>query len=329
MNSSYGLTPDQENPRKWSRFFLNLPGLIALTLLITGILLHNDEGKKVFQAFETIDLRWLGLAFLFQFCTYLCSACVWRWTLHHLDLKLSLHTLMKLAVKKLFVDQVIPTGGIGGTILMTRSLLKQNIPPDKATTGVLANFYSYYAAYSFAVMTSLCILWTHSSMSSLVQKIAFFFLCVLCFILFIAWAVTRPADNFLKRNLEKFSFIKRILNVLRTASPKQAIHPKIFIPNILFQTGVFILDTATLAIILHALGQNTFSPMLFASFMMAYVVETLGPIPGGLGVFESSAVAMLSLAHIPLSTALVATLILRGFTFWFPMIPGVILMRKD
>ncbi|QQR79335.1 MAG: flippase-like domain-containing protein [Deltaproteobacteria bacterium] len=329
MDSSQAQTIDQENPRKWTRFFLNIPGLIALTFLVIGITLHNGEGKKVVEAFRTMDPRWISLAFFFQLCTYICSACVWRWTMHHLDLRLSIRSMMKLGVKKLFVDQVIPTGGVGGTVLITRSLLKQNIPPAKATTGVLANFYSYYAAYTLAVMASLGILWTHSSMSSLVQKIAFFFLCIVCLILFTAWAVTRPTDNLWKRNLERFSIIKKLLAVLNTASPKQAVHPKILIPNIFFQMGVFIFDTATLTIILHALGYDAFLPMLFASFMMSYVVETLGPIPGGLGIFESSSVAMLTLAHIPISTALVATLILRGFTFWLPMIPGVILMRKD
>ena len=67
----------------------------------------------------------------------------------------------------------------------------------------------------------------------------------------------------------------------------------------------------------------------FASFVIASVVATLAWIPGGLGTFEGTCVAMLHLHGVPIEAALAATLLLRGFTFWLPMLPGFALARRE
>jgi hypothetical protein len=51
------------------------------------------------------------------------------------------------------------------------------------------------------------------------------------------------------------------------------------------------------------------------------------PVPLGLGSFEAGSAGMLSLLGVPLPVALAATLLLRGFTLWLPLLPGLILMR--
>jgi hypothetical protein len=38
---------------------------------------------------------------------------------------------------------------------------------------------------------------------------------------------------------------------------------------------------------------------------------------------------MLALFRVPVEVALTATLLLRGFTYWLPMAPGVWLSRKE
>ena len=57
------------------------------------------------------------------------------------------------------------------------------------------------------------------------------------------------------------------------------------------------------------------------------MVATLGPIPLGLGTFEAGATGMLSLMSVPLEAALAATLLLRVFTLWLPLLPGFMLIR--
>ena len=51
---------------------------------------------------------------------------------------------------------------------------------------------------------------------------------------------------------------------------------------------------------------------------------TLGPIPLGLGAFGAACVGMLNLLGVAIEAALAAMLLLRGLTFWLPMLPGFV-----
>jgi uncharacterized protein (TIRG00374 family) len=88
------------------------------------------------------------------------------------------------------------------------------------------------------------------------------------------------------------------------------------------------LDAATLAVMLLAVGARPDPLSCFAAQVMAQVASTVGVMPGGLGTFEAGSVATLTLTGTPPAAALSATLLLRGFTFWLPMIPGLILLRR-
>jgi uncharacterized membrane protein YbhN (UPF0104 family) len=98
----------------------------------------------------------------------------------------------------------------------------------------------------------------------------------------------------------------------------------------LLQLAVFLLDTATLAVVLAAIGSDgAHLPGVFASFMIASVAATVGPTPLGLGTFESVSVATLALVGVRLEAALAATLLLRGLTLWLPMLPGLWIARRE
>jgi uncharacterized membrane protein YbhN (UPF0104 family) len=61
--------------------------------------------------------------------------------------------------------------------------------------------------------------------------------------------------------------------------------------------------------------------------MLASVAETVSLIPGGVGTFDAACVGLLNFLEVPLETALAGTLLLRGFTLWLPLLPGLYLLR--
>jgi hypothetical protein len=65
------------------------------------------------------------------------------------------------------------------------------------------------------------------------------------------------------------------------------------------------------------------------TYVCAAAAATIGPMPLGLGTFEAVCVAVLHLQSLSMEAALTATLVLRGFTFWLPMAPGLILARRE
>jgi uncharacterized protein (TIRG00374 family) len=93
--------------------------------------------------------------------------------------------------------------------------------------------------------------------------------------------------------------------------------------------AIFLLDAATLWVMLLAMGQDVSFLVAFTSFVVSSIVATLSPIPLGLGVFEASPTGMLSALGIPVEAALTSTLLLRGFTLWLPMLPGLWLARRQ
>lgn len=89
-----------------------------------------------------------------------------------------------------------------------------------------------------------------------------------------------------------------------------------------------VLDASTLAVMLAAVGVRPDPLACLAAQVMAQVATTVGLVPGGLGTFEAGSVATLTLTGTPAAAALSATLLLRGFTFWLPMLPGLVLLRR-
>jgi hypothetical protein len=49
----------------------------------------------------------------------------------------------------------------------------------------------------------------------------------------------------------------------------------------------------------------------------------------GLGSFEAALVSLLTLTGTGLEAAFAATILLRGLTFWLPMLPGLWLARRE
>ena len=89
------------------------------------------------------------------------------------------------------------------------------------------------------------------------------------------------------------------------------------------------LDALTLWLAFKDIGAVPAIWVVFVSFTIASMVATTGPIPVGLGTFEAGSVGMLSFLGVPIEAALAATLLLRGLTFWLPMLPGIWLARRE
>jgi uncharacterized protein (TIRG00374 family) len=105
--------------------------------------------------------------------------------------------------------------------------------------------------------------------------------------------------------------------------------PRLAGETVALQLLVFVLDAATLGTMLLAVGAPMSPGIVFASFVFASVIATLAWVPGGLGTFEGTCVALLSAHGVAVEAALAATLLLRGFTFWLPMLPGLWLARRE
>src|SRR5690606_8849562 len=122
-------------------------------------------------------------------------------------------------------------------------------------------------------------------------------------------------------------WLQRPLAVLEQADSRLVRNPRLLLTATGLDLGIVLLDASTLWVLTLALGESPSWASVFAGFMLASVLRSVGVTPGGLGLFEAALITTLSWAGISVPVALSATLLFRGLSFWLPMLPGLLLAR--
>ncbi len=307
---------------RWLFAFAVLAALVSVIVRVGDI----EEFRAVL---ERARPAWLLVALGLQLGTYPCAAAVFHRALAALGDAVSFRSLLALGVARLFIDQAMPAGGIGGALLAIAGLRRRGVSEAHALAALLVAIVSFYAAYVGVTLAALVLLGLRHAISPV--------FAVLAAILF-AVAVAVPAAvvwgrRRLRRPLPEFIENRPSLALLRRALSQApaglAGRPSVIAGATVAQIAIFLLDAATLWAMLHAVGQPQEFSIAFVAFVTGSLAGTLSPLPLGIGAFESACIAMLRVLGVGLEPALMATLLLRGFTLWLPMPPGLWLMRRE
>ena len=127
----------------------------------------------------------------------------------------------------------------------------------------------------------------------------------------------------------RIAALKNMLKAIADAPGDLIRSPRLIAETVILQLTVFCLDALTLWLAFRAIGESVSFWIVFVSFVIASVGATVSPAPLSVGTFEAGCVATLRFLGISLEPALTATLLLRGLTFWLPMLPGLWLARRE
>src|SRR5438093_12252305 len=105
---------------------------------------------------------------VFKLCTYFCTAVIFKLGLRRSGARVRVRSLVPLGLVKLFIDQVVPTGGIAGTVLIIRALERRGVPVGISTAAVVVSLLGFYLAYAFSVALCLGIFWLRSHLSPVI-----------------------------------------------------------------------------------------------------------------------------------------------------------------
>ncbi len=310
--------------RKWR------PWVMATVFLVVAVLAirHFGEIEHWLELMRTAQPKWLLLAIVVQCATYVSAASVWFVALRRAGHRCSLFSLVGLAVAKLFSDQALPSGGMSGNALVIAVLHHRGVPA-RVCMGVLQlSLISYHAAYMVAAIAAVLVLGTHRTLPHWISAVAAVFYVFIVAVPAVAlWA--RKAGRGVHHLAKRMPGLARLLDAYAKAPGDLLRDSRLVLTTSLLQGSIFLFDSTTLWIMLRAVGEHAPFGSAFGSFMLASMVATLGPIPAGIGTFEATCVATLGMMGIPFERALTATLLLRGFTLWLPMLPGMWLARKE
>jgi uncharacterized membrane protein YbhN (UPF0104 family) len=316
----------QSGKSGWYRFRTWFIGLLLLSGLIL-LVSHFGEFEQFVRLVRQAEPAWLILALLLQLATYLSVASVWYLALRQSGLQQSLMSLVPLGIAKLFSDQAMPSGGMSGTAFFITALSHRGVPVQVCMAILLLSLVSFYGAYLLAVLVTVLLLYFYHALH--VWNIA-------VFVVFALVAVGIPAGALWLQGVARREVPGLLLRVPGLGKLMEAIaiaprglmrNPLLLVATTLCHGLVFVLDAATLWVMLQVVGNPASLWIVFPSFVLASMVTTVGPIPLGLGTFEVTCVSMLGVLGVPIEAALAATLLLRGFTLWLPMFPGMLLAR--
>jgi len=302
---------------------------LALVGTVIVVATHLSEGRAFVALARNIAPAWLAFGVVLQLGTYVADARSWQRVLRRVGEQRPLHGFLSLGLAKLFVDQAVPSGGISGSLVVVRGLERRGIPRSTCMAAVVVDLYAYYAAYIVALVVAFAELAARDELgTAMLVTAAVFGTMALCVVGFLT-ALTTSARRFLPSRLLGLRWIAPFVTAVAEADPRLVRRSDLIAVSFGHQLAIFLLDAATVWAMLRGIGISLHPVPVFASFMLASLARSLGVLPGGIGTFEAASVATLRLAGAPLAGALTATLLFRGLSFWIPLVPGMLMARRE
>jgi Mg2+-importing ATPase len=310
-----------------ARRFSWLLGAAALGAVVV-VAVRLSEGREFLRMAERAEPWWLLAALALQACTYLAQGQIWRVVARAVQFPLSVRTAYALSLAKLFLDQALPSAGISGTVVAARALEERGMPRAAVMAGVVVNAASYYATYVLCLAAAVLITLVHHQANALVELVSVVFSICAIAVAASALALSGRTSDTVTRTLARLRPLRSALKFLADADPRLARSPRLLFLAAAYQLAIFLLDAATMWVLVEASGAGAPLASVFASFMMATLFRTVGVLPGGLGTFEATSVLTLRMIGLDMAVALSATLLFRGLSFWLPMLPGLWFSRS-
>ena len=299
----------------------------AILIVVVVVSLHLSEAKDFFRVIQTSRPRWILLAIGLQLLTYLAQGEVFRAPLRVTKHRIGARLVYKLSLVKLFMDQALPSAGISSTVFVAKSLQQHDIPRDVVAASMVLNIASYHIAYIICLLAALAITTAsgHSNVVVLVISVLFLLFAVGL----VAAVFTISAGKCKKQAalLERVPVVRNAMQFLTDADAGLTQNLRLLAETSFWQLVIFLLDAATMWVLILALGEHASMKGVYASFMISSLLRTMGIVPGGLGTFEATSVLTLRMVGVAIPVALSATLLFRGLTFWLPMLPGLWLSK--
>jgi len=137
----------------------------------------------------------------------------------HAGFQLRLADLLKLAVMELFANQAIPTGGLSGSLLVARGLVRRRIPSSIAVTALLVAALSYYAAYFLMAALAFVLLWSTGDLSDTWEWLSITFATIVILITVCLVAVTATKGRWIPRSLLRRPLMARLAKAFAQVGP--------------------------------------------------------------------------------------------------------------
>src|SRR6185369_15527578 len=141
-----------------------LAALLVAALVVA--ILHWGDVKKFAALLKTARPLWLAVA------------TQWWLTLRRGHTPREPVDLFRLTLAKHFADQVVPTAGVSGNVVLVDRLVRLGVPRGNAVAALLLQIVAYYGSYTAEALWILVVLWWKDWASLLLTSAVLIFLAV-------------------------------------------------------------------------------------------------------------------------------------------------------
>jgi uncharacterized protein (TIRG00374 family) len=295
--------------------------------------------KDIEQLMMQMEPAWLFLAVSAQILTYPIYALILKLLVKDKTGTTSYSFLFKLSLVIMFVNQLLPTGGISGDGYIFNQLVKRKVSRYNAFTAMVLESISYYAA--ILILLLIFYTWylndvTHDTILINYTVILGFVFYVLLFALVLIISNGRNI-SFAMHKLEKFSFIKRLIekaSLLSLQNENEGTFKmlgrkkKEILQTIILQLFIVLSDVITVWALIKGFHVDMSFPLIAFGLLLSLVIGALPISPGSLIVYESAMTYFFTKLGASVHAALIITLLYRFLTFWLPIPIGLLVYRN-
>lgn len=323
-----------------------------ITLAVLAVIYFRfSELKLIGSIFATSNLGWLAAIIVIQLFTYYFQALNYRDILRIKDLEVNPGELYPMSFVVQFLNQALPSAGLSGQVFFIQYLKKYGLSVAEGMGRAFIEIMTLWMAIGLFFIASSIIVLKGGAIANVPQLryviYAFVFLAVIVVSVFFLIqrrkrsGLARWITNWLHRYFEKkkklnnekaidhSKHVETIFNQFRDSLNFRFLQKKAknFWMAFFWQCMILFANVFTLYFISFAISYPIGFRFAFLVFSLVRFISTISFIPGSLGVFEGSMTLILISFGVLTGPALAMTLLLRAFTFWFPMPVGWALYR--
>lgn len=332
----------------WRRILI-IGAVVALAAL--AYFSRNEVGTAL-SLIKDANWALLALIPLIQLVSFLCNALYYRSFLFNFKYHVSLPRLYRLAFALNFVNQVLPTGGMAGLTFISYALKQEHVPSGKATLAQLGRYVLTFISYGIVLVAAFLMLYFGGGIDKILVRLTVILvvasIIVVGGILYAMYSKKRfnALVYMVQRSIDwvgaKFKRDgKPLVGKARVEFALNEFHDgfemvlrereRLTVP-FFFALAGNIMELCTLYIVFLALGVTINPGAMIISYATANASGAVSLIPGDVGVYEATMVAVLTATGVPVAIGLSATILYRiinkalflpvGFYFYSKILSG-------
>ena len=248
--------------------------------------------------------------------------------------------------KAVFMNTVVPSGGTSGLACIVDVARRRGVAVGSATTATLFTQTCFYLAMFLAILLGFWVMAQAGTLTGRDVAVGSIMGCAaLAFVALLALGhlapgtlqrALRAVERLVVRVCEKLPFVKKapapwadnLVHSFSAASTSLVRNPGRSATVYLSMVAAIALDALSFFACGYAFDVTALDA-LFGAYVTALVFNSFNVTPGGAGIVEGLAAAVLAGYGYPLSQALSVILCYRAFMYWIPLLVGGVMMRAS